>query len=122
MKALGLVLLLVGCSSIHTQVAGWPQDMKVTHHIVEYREVFDTCYKYLTTLDKLLLSVPLACAEIDLDNNTCDITRTKNTFQFVIDHEEAHCKGGDHDGILQALFAEWKSSQQSRPQTARREK
>lgn len=105
-----LILLLTGCTTIHTYVPDWPQNVKVNHSIVEYSQVFDTCYKYLTTFDKLMLAFPLACAEIDLDKNTCTITRTEDAFKFVVEHEEEHCKGGDHDGILQEYYNNWKGN------------
>lgn len=110
MRTILLALLLSGCSTIHTYVDGWPQDMKVTHRYVSFGDVMDTCYKYLTTLDKLMLGVPLACAEIDLGKNTCDITMMETPGEYILEHEEAHCKGGDHDGILQGLFDNWKTS------------
>ena len=102
-----LILLLAGCTTIHTYVPGWPQNVAVIHRVVEPGEVMDACYKYLTTLDKLMLAFPLACAEIDLDKNTCTITRQQDASAFVIAHEEEHCKGGDHDDILQNYFNEW---------------
>lgn len=111
MRTLALIvaLVLAGCSSIDKKVEGFPQDLKIEYKVVTPGEVFSHCWQYLTTLQKVLLSIPLACAEIDLDTRTCTIIHHENTGEWVMEHEVGHCRGGDHDGILQAYFDEWKA-------------
>ena len=53
---------------------------------------------------KLIGSLAMACAEVNFTAGTCDIYHMENTLKSVMWHEEAHCRGEDHDGILQAYF------------------
>lgn len=56
---------------------------------------------------KLLGGVAMACAYVNLDTMTCDIYHMPNPSVVDIEHEVAHCNGGDHDGILQKYFDGW---------------
>lgn len=50
----------------------------------------------------------LACAVVDFDNNTCDIYWPSSPPEWMIRHEEAHCKGYDHygDSIMRDAWAQ----------------
>jgi uncharacterized protein YceK len=104
-------LLLSGCSSIHTYVQDWPE-LKTRIHTIPDGDIYATCSKDLSWVTKyVLVALPLACAHINLPRKTCDIYVTETTTGPSLDHELAHCKGGDHGGISQAFFDRWKSKQ-----------
>ncbi len=48
-----------------------------------------------------------ACSGIDLDKKTCKIYLPKNYEQWALEHEKEHCKGGDHDNILNEYHQKW---------------
>lgn len=108
------VMVLAGCSTIHTYVEDFPQDLPIEYKVMEPGEVAAHCWQYLTTIQKLLLAIPLACAEIDLDAHRCTIIHYRDVAEWVMEHEEQHCRGGDHDGLLQAHFDEWLAERRQR--------
>jgi len=100
-------LLIIGCSTIDGYVEGWP-DLKITVHESHLLEINQKCWKYLSTIQKLLGSVVFGCSIIDLDQKTCDIYLAANSPELIMNHELAHCKGGDHpDGSLDKFYDEW---------------
>lgn len=61
------------------------------------------------------LGETLACAKINFKEETCIIHITENHERWVLDHELAHCKGGDHDdGSMEKNLALWKEGQKIR--------
>lgn len=100
-------LLVVGCTTIDRQIDGWPQ-LTIRKHEMTFFGVQGKCWRHMPTAYKLLGGVALACAEVNLDAGTCDIYHLRNPSKVDMEHEESHCNGGDHDGILQKYFDGWK--------------
>ncbi len=109
-------ILLGGCSSleydpnkpyvagIHKYIDGFPE-LTVIKNLVNQDEIEKIC----TTKDNLRYSEEIvACASISFENKTCNIYLPKRYRQWMLDHEQAHCRGGDHGGVLQAAFDRWK--------------
>ena len=97
------VCAIVGCTTITQQVEGFPQDLEITvHEDAPYSTIFAKCYPSIPLWQKLIGSVPIRCAWIDLHARTCTI------YGKASKHELAHCKGGDHDGLLQAYFDQYR--------------
>lgn len=94
------LLALSGCATIdkHTPPpAEWPR-LEVREHTVSTGAMLGKCYATLSLPEKLIGSIPLACAWINLALKTCDIYITAWSPQAVIDHEREHCLGMDHVG------------------------
>ena len=103
------ILLLSACSTINQDayVVGWPE-MQITRHESYLGEINYQCWGYLPLWQKLMGAVSFGCTVYDLDKKTCDIYTAPGSSQNIIDHEEAHCKGGDHNGgDLQEVFDHW---------------
>ncbi len=47
------------------------------------------------------------CSEINLAKKTCTIFLPNNYESWALAHEKEHCKGGDHDNILQDYYHKW---------------
>jgi hypothetical protein len=100
--------LLTGCTAMpHVQVQGWPQDMKTTVHQSDLGEINSLCYSSLPLPIKLLGGFAMACTWVDLEKNTCDVYLLSENDPNE-EHELMHCRGLDHDGILQAMYNNWK--------------
>jgi hypothetical protein len=98
--------VVIGCTTIDAQVEGFPQDLEVrVHKNVGLFAVTKKCWEHLPTWRKLLGSVCTQVAWIDLNSRTCDIYTTAGD---ATEHEVAHCRGGDHDGQLQAFFDQYR--------------
>ena len=104
-RALALAAVNVACSTITTQVEGWPQDLNVRVQNTGLALVQEKCYASIPLPFKLLGGIATECAVIDLDRKTCDIY---TIWEEASEHELSHCHGGDHDGMLQAYFNRWK--------------
>ena len=95
--------LLMGCTTIgHAPPpAGWPQ-LKIIEHYVTARQMADVCGKY-----SAWYMTTLACAEIDLDKNTCELWFSEEFAPaWITEHERLHCEGRDHPGgtLMQDLL------------------
>jgi hypothetical protein len=102
-----LSLLITGCSTIDEYVAGWPQ-LKTTIHDSNLLEINQKCWGYLPLVYKLLGSVSFGCTLYNFDEKTCDIYLVPNSPQFIVNHELAHCNGGDHpDHTLDKAYDYW---------------
>lgn len=101
MKTLfAIIALLPACTTIHEYVEDWPKlDTQV--HVVPAGEIFARCYQYAPVWQKLLGGVPLACAEIFFSKGECHVWVAENTTPETLEHEVEHCRGGDHDSLLQ---------------------
>lgn len=108
MRHVLLILLLSGCATIDKQVEGWPTGMRIVEHEVGFWGVQVKCWEHLPIVYKFLGGMALACAEVNLSAMTCDIYRMNYSPDVVVAHEVAHCNGGDHDGVMQRYFDEWK--------------
>lgn len=99
MRTLILLLALTGCATVETHTAprDWPQ-LTVRDNVVSGFEVVRHCYQYVPTWAKLLGSFPMACAEINFAALTCDIWRAHDATPDMIEHEQIHCRGGQHPG------------------------
>lgn len=98
---------LFGCNHIATQVEGFPE-LKTTVHQSYLLEINQKCYANLTWLQKLSGSFVFGCTVIDFKNKTCDVYIGHNSPDFIISHELAHCKGGDHaDHSISNDFDAW---------------
>jgi hypothetical protein len=86
---------LLACNHIASHVEGFPE-LKTTVHESYLLEMNQKCYANLTWLQKLSGSIALGCTVIDFKNKTCDVYIGHNSPDFIINHELAHCKGGDH--------------------------
>ncbi len=47
------------------------------------------------------------CSEINLAKKTCTIFLPTNYESWALEHEREHCKGGDHEGLLQDYYDKW---------------
>ena len=106
MRTLLLLLtavMLTGCTTIHTQVTNFPT-LTVTEHQMSFSEMISKCYPGVPLWLKLLGSFPLACAEFNFPKATCDIYVTDISPNWIIEHERAHCQGGDHFGEVQDML------------------
>lgn len=108
--SLCIICSLVSCTTIDKQVYGWPTDIKVVKHELGFLDVQAKCWEHMPAVYKLLGGIAMACAEVNLYTKTCDIYHMKNPARADIEHELAHCYGGDHDGILQKYYDSWKVS------------
>lgn len=101
-------MLLSACTTIdHSPApADWPQ-LKVIQHYVSSREMRNQCVQYAGPG-----SSPMACAEIDLHQGTCNLWFDKDFMaQWLLDHELLHCKGHDHLGgtTIQRMMEEYRA-------------
>jgi hypothetical protein len=102
-----LSLLITGCSTIDEYVVGWPQ-LETTVHDSNLLEINQKCWRYLPTIDKLLGFVAFGCTLFNFDKKTCDIYLVPDSPQYIVNHELAHCKGGDHpDHTLDKAYDQW---------------
>lgn len=103
LRAIALCLLLLPTSACASMVdtsripQDWPK-LQVLIREVSDGEVLTRCFKYVSPLGKVLLSVPMACAEVSFLTKTCVIYITKDAAPEVLEHEMDHCRGGDHPG------------------------
>lgn len=101
------LFILSGCAStIDKQVVGFPQDLKVVVHTVSLVQMLKVCYPAVVLWQKLVGSFPLACADVNLYTNTCQIWVTPND-NASLAHEMQHCRGGDHNSVQQRNFDGW---------------
>lgn len=102
-----IALPIIGCTTIDGHVEGWPE-LKITIHDSNLLEINQKCWKYQSIAQKLLGSFSFGCSIYDLDKKTCDIYVVPNSPEFILDHELAHCKGGDHpDNSLDKFYDHW---------------
>ncbi len=100
-------LLITGCSTIDGYVEGWPK-LQTTIHESTLLEINQKCWQYTSITQKLLGSLTFGCAIFDLEKETCDIYVAPNSPEFILNHELAHCKGGDHpDHALDKFYDHW---------------
>jgi hypothetical protein len=110
MRALLLILLLAGCTTVgHQRVENWPA-FKVTEHVVPYGELMKHCGHFVPWWARVLtwIGTPgmpvnvMGCAVIHFDTNTCDIWIREGmdpeVHEDVVEHERQHCDGYDHEG------------------------
>ena len=103
------LLLFTGCTTIHTQIPNFPT-LRVTEHQVPFSEMMAKCYPGMPLWMKLLGSFPLACAEFNFLNKTCDIYITPVSPDWVVEHEREHCTGGDHFGEVQGMLDRYRQN------------
>ena len=105
--------MLFSCNYIASYVEGFPE-LQITVHESYLLEINQKCYKAMTGLQKLSGSIYLGCSVIDFKNKTCDIYIAKNSPEFIVNHELAHCKGGDHaNHFLSNAYDAWLDFTQS---------
>lgn len=100
--------LLGGCSSIETRIEDFPE-LAVSYHEVSHEEIVRRCHAGMPPWMKALGGIPMACAEINFRTKTCSIYWTA-AFAGEKKHEEEHCRGGDHDGMLKKKWENYKKS------------
>jgi hypothetical protein len=106
--ALLLAFSFAACAPIHNHVQGWPQDMKISVHVIPESEIFKRCFVSPQTFaDALFMQLPIACAWTNLDKNTCDVYVSPTTTKDTLEHELEHCRGGDHGGKLKCYYDTW---------------
>lgn len=109
-------ILLGGCSSleydpnkpyvagIHKYIDDFPE-LIVIKNVVNQDEIEKIC---ITKQNLSYSQEIVACASISFEKKTCTIYLPKRYRQWMLDHEQAHCRGGDHDGVLEESFDRWK--------------
>lgn len=110
-----LLIAVVGCTTISHREP--PQDrplLSVREHAVPPAVVWQQCYQFVPTWQKLLGAVPEGCAILRFDLMTCDIylpTINGAISQSVLEHEREHCRLKDHFGTTQLAdaWAAWKA-------------
>lgn len=110
-----MVVALSGCATLideHTAPRDWPT-LTVKDNVVSGFEVIGRCYKYQQTYMKLLGSIPFACAEINFAELTCNIYRAYDASPEILEHEQIHCRGGQHPGdtTLEDAWRAFKASE-----------
>lgn len=112
---LAAAIALSGCGTMiqhDSAPADWPQ-MEVRVHTVSFSQMLGRCYKYMSLPMKLMGGFPVACAEVDLARNVCDIWMTDDENDpYILEHEKDHCAGKDHphDMTLRNLWANYKAA------------
>lgn len=116
--SLFFIITLGGCSTvklpdissnksvegIESYVKGWPQLTEDVKYL-NYSELHQKCGPHKPK-GKEQAKI-FGCSEINLINKTCTIFLPANYEQWALDHEKEHCKGGDHDNILQDYYNKW---------------
>lgn len=88
-------------------IEGWPE-LKVSRHKVGLGEIQELCGKHLTAMQFLISPIQVACAVVYFAKKLCDIYYIADVF---LPHEEDHCRGKDHNGVLQEAFDRWKAGE-----------
>ncbi len=106
-------ILLSGCSTLETK----PYNVG-THYKIENFPTLEEKIVYLDTtgikekcqphVEKPSL-IAMACASINLYENSCTIYIEKNAPQHILMHEKFHCQGWDHqeNGKLHQGYNKW---------------
>lgn len=94
-----IAIALQGCATVyeHNAAKDWPK-LTIRDNVVSGVEVIRHCYQYVPTWAKVLGTIPMACAEINFHTRTCDIWRARDASEDIIEHEQIHCRGGEHPG------------------------
>lgn len=111
-----IIFLLSACATqeiqTHTKIKGiynyienFPT-LEQTIIFLSEEEIFNKCSPH-KPLGKTSQEA-IACSSINLNNKTCTIFLPKNYEQWTLEHEKAHCLGGDHDNILHNYYEKWK--------------
>lgn len=110
-----IVAFLAGCAElppgkhyiqgIDYYVQNFPE-LSVNVKEISREEIFQKCDKHRPFSKRK--AETLACSEISFINKTCSVFVTKNVESWVLEHELAHCEGGDHDGVLENSLKEYK--------------
>ena len=110
-----LTLLAAGCTTIgHVEPPADRPLLTVREHAVPPAVVWQHCYPFVPTWQKLLGAVPEGCAVIRFDAMTCDIylpTIDGTVAERILKHERDHCELRDHFGTSQlaSAWAVWKT-------------
>lgn len=114
-----LVLLFTGCTNvklqdvisdnkypegIETYVKDWPK-LKEEIKIVSYSDLYQKCAPHKPKGKEK--GKIYGCSEIDLMKKTCTIFLTEKHEKWALEHEQQHCKGGDHDNLLKNYHEKW---------------
>ncbi len=117
--ALSLLCLLAiaGCSTvklpdissnsvegIESYVKDWPLLTEKIEHL-SYSELHQKCGSQKPKGAEQ--AKIFGCSEINLVNKTCTIFLPNNYESWALAHEKEHCKGGDHDNIIQDYYNKW---------------
>jgi hypothetical protein len=106
-KIILISFFMIGCSTIGGYIDDWPE-LEIKVHKYSSYQINQKCWSSLSLSQKLIGSVALGCATIDLDKKTCDIYIASNSPEYIVNHEIAHCKGGDHpDHGIEEFFEHW---------------
>jgi hypothetical protein len=89
---------------IESYVKDWPE-LTETIQYLSYSEIHQKCGGHKPK-GKESAKV-FGCSEIDLMKKTCTIFLPTNYESWALAHEKEHCKGGDHDNILQDYHSKW---------------
>ena len=101
------VFLLSGCTTMLPEkpVEGWPKDIEIRlHEGAGLYTVQSECWGSLPWYWKAAGSFAWQCATVNLPMRTCDIYTVMGK---ASEHEYGHCRGMDHDGLLQDYFDRW---------------
>lgn len=108
-----VVLSLSGCAffeksvyvrGIDDYIEGFPE-LEESIVYLPTNEMREKCYNKSSHSRR---SDVLACSSINFIDKKCTIYITKDHEPWVMEHEKAHCKGGDHDGTVAEGFKKWK--------------
>lgn len=89
---------------IERYVANWPT-LSVTVTELPAAAIREKCNPFVPA--RLPRANAWGCAAIQLSRGTCEIFIQHKAPRWVWEHEHAHCRGGDHDGALQAAYDRW---------------
>ena len=103
-----IFVFLASCAVIdHQRVEGWPE-LQIVENRVPAEEMVSRCQKYTGAA-----SLPLACAEFNLNARRCDIWLSESFApRAIVEHERLHCAGYDHVGStnMQRFLATYRAA------------
>src|SRR3990167_5833841 len=94
MKHIFFILFLTGCSISPVSPDIYGYNWYFNHKPIPRENWIYIPYDGLIHLPAFRCGY--ACAIVNYKQNTCIIYYPKNTKQFVIEHEEKHCEGWEH--------------------------
>ncbi len=89
---------------IESYVQNWPTLTESIEYL-NYSDLYQKCGQYKqNSKEKAKI---YGCSEINLAKKTCTIFLPTNYESWALEHEKEHCKGGDHEGLLQDYYDKW---------------
>lgn len=109
--ALSIALAMSACSMMPDVKVEGIDNLKVTEIELSPLEVASKCTQLMGMPSfMMVLTTPLACANIWLENWSCDIYYSKLFAGISLEHEREHCRGKWHDDGLRIYRDAYRSN------------